>query len=260
MIKKLICIFIVCSCAALSGCSYIGDIGAEPAKTKPAATTAQPAMNGEPDTTPEETVFDENSGNAELSDNDGDWALYVVGNDNPLPDGFTVVTKPVQGQRELDVRCADYAIAMINAAAEDGIRLKVSSAYRSVQKQQENIEMYIEWYMSMGDSYETASEKTYSMVAVPGCSEHNAGLAMDIESEDYFDTHAELETDFDTMPEFDWLYANAHRFGFIMSYPKGLEDITGFPYEPWHYRYVGIEHATAIYERGITLKEYIDSL
>ena len=189
---------------------------------------------------------------------DSDWALYIINNENPLPDGFSVVTKSVQGERELDVRCADYAIAMIKAAAEDGIKLKVSSAYRSVEKQRENIEMYIEWYISMGYSYDDAVSKTYNEVAVPGCSEHNAGLAMDIESEDYFDTHAELETDFDTMPEFEWLIENCYKFGFILSFPKNKESITGFPYEPWHYRYVGIEHARAIHELGITLNEYLE--
>ena len=89
--------------------------------------------------------------------------------------------------------------------------------------------------------------------AKPGHSEHQTGLAVDVEGEnkDY--------DNFEDTKEFIWMKNNAHRFGFILRYPKGKEHITGFKYEPWHYRYVGIETATKIFKQNITLEEYLNS-
>jgi len=89
---------------------------------------------------------------------------------------------------------------------------------------------------------------TYS--ARPGFSEHQTGLTVDVDN-------AKLSyTDFDKTNEFKWMMENAHRFGFILRYPKDKEDITGYSYESWHYRYVGVDIATYIYEHNITLDEY----
>ena len=187
-----------------------------------------------------------------------DWALFVVNEDNPLPHDYSITTKVVYKQRELDVRCADYAIAMIEAALDDEIELNVTSGYRSAKKQEENIEFYIEKYMSEGLSYQEAEALTYSQVAKPGCSEHNAGVAMDIVTQDWFLYYTELTEDFQYTEEFRWLQENSWKYGFIMSFPQGKEDITGFSYEPWHYRFVGLEHAEKIHSLNITLNEYIE--
>jgi len=86
--------------------------------------------------------------------------------------------------------------------------------------------------------------------AKPGHSEHQTGLAVDVEgsNKDY--------DEFEKSIEFNWMKENAHKYGFILRYPKGKEQITGFKYEPWHYRYVGVKHATNIYNNNITLEEY----
>ena len=193
-----------------------------------------------------------------------DWALYVIGNNNPLPEGFSVVTKNVTTEKELDERCADFAIEMIKAAKEDGINLLVFSAYRSVERQEENLQDYIDSLIMKGWSEEDAIVQAHREIALPGHSEHNAGLAMDIISDDYWLDHDELNYEFEELPHFDWLIENSWKYGFILSYPDGKEDITGFIYEPWHYRFVGLYHAEKIHniyvETGemLSLNEYIE--
>lgn len=193
-----------------------------------------------------------------------DWALYVIGNDNPLPENFSVVTKKVAEEKELDERCADHAIEMLKAAEEDGINLLVFSAYRSVERQEENLQDYIDSLVKKGWSEEDAVVQAHREIALPGRSEHNAGLAMDIISDDYWFDHDELNYEFEELPHFDWLIENSWKYGFILSYPEGKEDITGFIYEPWHYRFVGLYHAERIHdiyvETGemVTLNEYVE--
>lgn len=193
-----------------------------------------------------------------------DWALYVIGNKNPLPENFIVDTKTVTGERTLDSRCADYAIEMLNAAAEQNVGLFVTSSYRSVQKQAENMESYINTLISQGYSQEEAKIQAEKEIALPGRSEHNAGLAMDIVSSDYWSTHDDLDESFEKLPQFDWLIKNSWKYGFVLSYPKGKEDITGIIYEPWHYRFVGLKHAEKMHEvyestgEFLTVNEYIE--
>lgn len=193
-----------------------------------------------------------------------DWALYVIGNNNPLPENFIVDTKTVTGERTLDSRCADYAIEMLNAAAEQNVGLFVTSSYRSVQKQAENMESYINTLISQGYSQEEAKIQAEKEIALPGRSEHNAGLAMDIVSSDYWSTHDDLDESFEKLPQFDWLIKNSWKYGFVLSYPKGKEDITGIIYEPWHYRFVGLKHAEKMHEvyestgEFLTVNEYIE--
>lgn len=193
-----------------------------------------------------------------------DWALYVIGNKNPLPENFIVDTKTVTGERTLDSRCADYAIQMLNAAAEQNVGLFVTSSYRSVQKQAENLESYINTLISQGYSQDEAKIQAEKEIALPGRSEHNAGLAMDIVSSDYWSTHDDLDESFEKLPQFDWLIENSWKYGFVLSYPKGKEDITGIIYEPWHYRFVGLKHAEKMHEvyestgEFLTVNEYIE--
>ena len=124
-----------------------------------------------------------------------------------------------------------------------GYRIVAVSAYRDYSYQNELFNYYVE---------EKDLEYALNCSAKPGHSEHQTGLAVDVEGEnkDY--------DNFEDTKEFNWMKDNAHRFGFILRYPKGKEDITGFKYEPWHYRYVGVEIATEIYNKNITLEEYLN--
>lgn len=216
---------------------------------------------------PDETINSEQTAvtaNLPVSSNKDNWALYVIGNDNPLPNDFTVEVKTVAGERTLDKRCADYAIQMLNDAKSQGVGLYVTSAYRSIQYQADNLQNYIGRLMAQGYTKEEATKQAHKEIALPGHSEHNAGLAMDIVSNDYWSNHSDLDESFDKLPQYEWLINNSWKYGFILSYPKGKEDITGFIYEPWHYRFVGLEHAKKIHEvyeatgEFLTVNEYIE--
>ncbi len=130
---------------------------------------------------------------------------------------------------------------MAAVAKTEGFTLIASYSYRSYQEQES---AYNKYYDSKGLAYAD------SFAARAGFSEHQTGLALDIT------TRLEDDEEFVETEEFSWLQENAHNYGFILRYPKDMEDITGYTYEPWHYRYVGVDVATKIYNEGITFDEY----
>lgn len=136
----------------------------------------------------------------------------------------------------------DAFLNMWNEAKNLGYYLMINSAYRSYEDQEI---VYNNYKTSRGEKYAD------SIAARPGSSEHQTGLALDIFSK----AHPNI-SNFKDSEEANWLKENAHRFGFILRYPDGLEDITGYNYEAWHFRYVGIDAATYIYENNITFEEY----
>ena len=184
------------------------------------------------------------------------WAYYLINEENPLPEDFTVGLEPVQGSFMLDERCAEYAKRMIADAAADGIELTVVSAYRSVQKQQENLESYIQRLRDAGYTSKDAKTLAEKEIALPYTSEHNAGLALDILTPDWWLTHDDVTADFEETEQFRWLSENADKYGFIMRYPKEYESVTGYVYEPWHYRFVGVYYAGKIKESGLPLEYF----
>jgi len=129
---------------------------------------------------------------------------------------------------------------MVAAAKEEGIELRMSSGYRSYSDQEYIYNGYVK-----RDGQKVAD--TYS--ARPGHSEHQTGLAYDLN---------DLSWDFGDTPEGIWVAENCHKYGFILRYPKGKEEITGYVYEPWHIRYVGVEKAAEIYESGLCLEEFLN--
>lgn len=177
--------------------------------------------------------------------------LILLNCDYRLPDGFLPkLTTAVDGYEEkLDYRVAPFYRQMYEAALLDGITLTPVSGYRSFARQKRNFENYIATYEKQGLSKAAATVKASQIVLLPGTSEHNAGLAMDICS---------LEVSFENTEEFRWLDAHAHEYGFIMRYPKDKTHITKITYEPWHYRYVGVDVATRLKESGMVLEEYLE--
>ncbi|AZK45833.1 D-alanyl-D-alanine carboxypeptidase family protein [Paenibacillus lentus] len=137
---------------------------------------------------------------------------------------------------------------MFAGAEEDGIYLAGVSAYRSHSTQRSLFNRYVD-----RDGEEKA--KTYS--AVPGHSEHETGLAIDVSGSD---GKCAVEDCFGGTKEAEWLAQHSAEYGFIIRYPEGKESITGYKYEPWHLRYVGKEIAADIFARGITLEEYYDAV
>lgn len=176
--------------------------------------------------------------------------LILLNCDHRLPDGYVPKLKTaVDGYAAtLDYRVAPFYRQMYDAALLDGITLVPVSGYRSFARQKRNFENYIATYKKQGMSKVDATVKASQIVLLPGTSEHNAGLAMDICS---------LEVSFENTKEFRWLDAHAHEYGFIMRYPKDKTHITKITYEPWHYRYVGVEVATELKKSGMVLEEYL---
>jgi zinc D-Ala-D-Ala carboxypeptidase len=135
---------------------------------------------------------------------------------------------------------------MFTNAEQSGIILYAVSGYRSYTRQETLFSAEVE---------KIGEEMAVEAVATPGNSEHQTGLAMDISSRS---VGLSLSEQFGETAEGKWLKKNAHKFGFILRYPKGKEQLTGFMYEPWHYRYVGQEVASQIYQNGWTLEEYFE--
>jgi D-alanyl-D-alanine carboxypeptidase len=167
---------------------------------------------------------------------------YVPEDLTALTDIPTVLSNPEVNQ----LRKAAYEALkeLFDAAKEEGYELHARSGYRSYYTQASLYTSYVE-------NYGKAAADKYS--AKPGQSEHQTGLSMDITCEAI---NYKLDTTFGETEEGKWVAENAHRYGFIIRYPKGKEDITGYAYEPWHIRYLGVELAEKIYESGLTLEEY----
>lgn len=194
---------------------------------------------------------------------DDEWALYLIDPENPLPEGYRpelelVYSSDVQ-DFYMDERCAGGLRLLMEDARADGIELVVSSAYRSYDRQEEIFYNYLNFLMGKGLDYEDAFAETAEQIAVPGASEHNSGLAVDFLTPDWFDTHDDITEDFEDTEAFRWLAKNAWKYGFILRYHKGEANTTGFIYEPWHYRYVGVDFAEQIYHSGLTLDAYIST-
>ena len=151
------------------------------------------------------------------------------------------------------VTSAAISTLMALIVGVDGIKLKIISAYRSFEYQQMLWEREVSHEMWGGLSYEKAVEKVGRTLALPGSSEHNTGLAVDLGREGDND----VSEDFYKTPESRWLCANAADFGFILRYPRLKEQMTGIDFEPWHYRYVGVEAARIIAAGGLCLEEFL---
>ena len=145
--------------------------------------------------------------------------------------------------KKLNKEAYDAFIDLAEDAKKEGYTILIVSSYRSYKDQED---VWKDYKASFG------TRKADAYAARAGSSEHETGLAIDVA--DYYDENDKFE---DT-DSFKWMQANAHKYGYILRYPKGKENITGYSYEAWHYRYVGIETATKVYNEGITYDEYYE--
>lgn len=141
---------------------------------------------------------------------------------------------------------AHHLELLFQEAKKANIEIFAVSGYRSYERQTSVFDT---------EANLVGQDAAAAVVAIPGYSEHQTGLAMDISSRS---VRLELVEDFGETEEGKWLANNAHKFGFILRYHKGKEEITGYNYEPWHFRYIGVDAATIIYKKQITLEEYFD--
>ena len=180
---------------------------------------------------------------------------------NPVPEGYEPELADLDSYygkegMQVDPVCLDDLTAMIDACNAAGARAYVISAYRSPEQQQALFSGKVARLMAAGMSRTDAEAEATTVVLLPGTSEHHLGLAVDI-----IDTKLwALDERQAQMPAQQWLMENSWRYGFILRYPPGKTAVTGIIYEPWHYRYVGCALAAELYESGLTLEEYLDSL
>lgn len=174
--------------------------------------------------------------------------MKVINKDNPIPENMNVKTKVCRG-KEINAVAYEDLNLMISDAKKDGILLWISSGYRDMNLQTKLFNRRTEREKSKDIiSDEEAATRAAKVVAKPGTSEHNTGLAVDFNG---------VEDNFYKTKEYKWLMDNAHKYGFIERYQKKWKDCTGIIYEPWHFRYVGKEYASKIKESGLCLEKYV---
>lgn len=178
--------------------------------------------------------------------------LMLIDSINAVPAGYSPKLREVGGAL-LEETAAECCEQMLCDASRQGIQIKLLSGYRDIGYQQRLWDKDIAEYLSEGIPLAEAQSLTARYLAKPGHSEHQTGLAADFCSPDWDDT----QDDFYRTEQGKWLCGNAHRYGFILRYPRMKEHITGISYEPWHYRYVGLPHSEIIRSRGLTLEEYL---
>lgn len=178
------------------------------------------------------------------------WYLTLVNEDYAVPEDWEIEVTELRDDQRVDSRMYPDLQEMFDACRADGLYPLVWSSYRETADQQRLMDEKIESYISVGLSKHDAEKEAKLWVAEPGYSEHQLGLAVDINSED-----ENLCSSWDV---YAWLAEHCHEYGFILRYPEDKTEITGIDYEPWHFRYVGKAAAKEIMESGMCLEEYIE--
>lgn len=178
------------------------------------------------------------------------WSLAIINTKYPLPDSYApTLSNAINGSNiQLDSRVSEHYAEMYAAAKLSGCVLTPYSGYHTYALQETTYNRKVNFYVNKGMSAEEANQKASAQVLPAGCSEHNAGLAMDIVS---------ASSDFINTKEYKWLCENAHNYGFILRYPEDKTAITGMNFEPWHWRYVGTQEAKEMKEKNQCLEEYL---
>ena len=178
-----------------------------------------------------------------------EWNLILVNTWNEIPEDYDVTLTELSNGQEVDSRIYPYLQDLFDAMREDGIYPIVREGYRTADEQQRILDDKVMAFIREGYSKSRAKRLAEKWVAIPGTSEHQLGIAVDINADKEKSSNEEV---------YEWLAENAYKYGFILRYPQGKEDITGTAYEPWHYRYVGEEAAEEIFNRQICLEEYFE--
>ncbi|MEN6349962.1 MAG: M15 family metallopeptidase, partial [Syntrophomonas sp.] len=181
------------------------------------------------------------------------WNLMLVNIWHPIQKSFRIDLIQLKNGQAIEARAYTDLQAMMDDARAGGLSPYICSSYRTTEKQTMLYNNQVNKYKKQGYSEEDAKAEAGKWVAVPGTSEHQIGLAVDIVSQSY----QVLDKQQENTVEQHWLRDNCYKYGFILRYPAEKSDITGIGYEPWHYRYVGKEAAAEIMEEGKCLEEYL---
>lgn len=180
---------------------------------------------------------------------DSHWNLILVNYENQIPFGWKVDLTELSNGQSVDSRIYPSLQQMFNDMRAQGVYPVVASGYRTSKHQKELMDEKVQEFISQGYSKSDAKSEAKKWVAEDGYSEHQTGLAVDINADGIHSSGQQV---------YAWLADNAWKYGFILRYPDGKTDLTKTDYEPWHYRYVGAEDAAKIHESGLCLEEYIE--
>ncbi len=218
------------------------DLGApSPASTQTASP--EPALTAAPSSPPDRPA----------SAGDG-WALLLVNGEHPLPEDFAVPElTQLRNGHAIDSRAYPALQRMMDDCRAAGLQPLICSSYRSEETQRQLFQQEVQSWLAQGYPQEEAEEQAARWVARPGASEHQTGLAVDLVDLSY----QVLDHEQENTAVQRWLMAHCAEYGFILRYPTDKSALTGVGYEPWHYRYVGVEAAREIMGRGLCLEEYI---
>ncbi len=181
------------------------------------------------------------------------WALTLINKNYPLDKNYSPSTAVViEGSNvTADIRVAESYRQMYIAALAEDVILTPYSGYCGYQRQKTIYENKVQAFILQGLSEEEAKQNAEKRVEPAGCSENGAGLAVDVLS---------ASAGFASTNEYKWLVANAHNYGFVLRYPEDKTEITGMIYQPWHWRYVGVEVAKEMKENNLCLEEFLGAV
>lgn len=223
----------LCAFALLLGARLLGQPGGFTASHDPNAVTDGAAVSA-PDTADKPEII-------------------LVNPWNPLPEDYEADLVELQNGQAVDKSCYPDLQQMMDDCRAAGLSPLICSSYRSQQKQEELFQNKISRLIAEGYTREQAETEAAKAVAVPGTSEHQLGLAVDIVDV----TYQLLDEAQERTHVQQWLIEHSWEYGFILRYPSDKSDVTGIIYEPWHYRFVGKETAREIKEQGVCLEEYL---
>ncbi len=181
------------------------------------------------------------------------WALTLINKNYPLNKNYSPMTATViEGSSvTADVRVAEAYRLMYNAALTEDVILTPYSGYCGYQRQKTIYDNKVQAFILQGLTEDEAKQSAEKRIEPAGCSENGAGLAVDVIS---------ASAGFSSTEEYKWLVANAHNYGFVLRYPEDKTEITGMIYQPWHWRYVGIDVAKEMYEHNYCLEEFLGAV
>lgn len=241
LIPMLLAGLLCCGCAQRSLAPALSE---EPSRAAEVSSAAQQPAE------PEESAP---AGEEEPSGEEPqDWRLMLVNAAHPLPEDFTVELAMTPYGYEVDARIVGPLVAMIDAAAADGVSLLPCYGYRTLEQSAQLFEKQVNRQLALGLGREQAVEEAKKWVAPPGTSDHHTGLALDIVTPEY----QVLDHGFANTAAARWMAEHCAEHGFVIRFPEDKQEITGITYEPWHLRYVGEEHAARMQEENLCLEEY----
>lgn len=207
---------------------------------------------------PQESVSSSDFGEDTTADSFSDidktqWNLILVNKWNKLPEDYSPELKELPNGHKIDERAYSDLQSMIDDCRKEGLDIVICSSYRTMDKQKSLYNNKIKEYTAQGYSQKDAEKAAGELVAIPGTSEHQLGLALDIVDK----SNQLLDESQENTKVQKWLMQNSWKYGFILRYPPEKSHITGISYEPWHYRYVGKTAAKEIFDAQICLEEYL---